>query len=448
MTQRPPPSLRHFVSYALPALPLAVVVFPSQAILPGFYAQHTQIPLATIGTILILARTFDAAVDPLIGFGSDAALARGHSRKPWLAVGALILAIAITQLYAPAADVGAGYYLGWFLAFYLGYSLIEIPYKAWGTELARSYLERSKIATCLAVAFGAGNLAFAVAPFLTASDSHAYDAATLSAIGWTVAIVLPLVVLITLRSVPDGPPVETRRTDLKAVLGAIRHNRPLRHFAALFTLTVLGQGIFYGLVFLYVGTVLDLGASFAWVLLADALVTLLGIPVWYALIRCFQKHRAWAFGMLVSTVALLCMLALPSGREAFVPLIMLVCLRAFGSGITQVAPNAVLGDVIDYELLKQHVNQAANFHAMVSLITKFAVTVGGGLGLLAVGLAGYDPGGTNTPAVTLAFKITALLVPAMIVALAGAAALCFPLDRRRHAIVLRRIEKRARHGAR
>src|SRR5690606_4734868 len=204
--------------------------------------------------------------------------------------------------------------------FSLGYSLIEIPYKAWGAELARSYLERSKIATCLAVAFGAGNLAFAVAPFLTASDSHAYDAATLSAIGWTVAIVLPLVVLITLRSVPDGPPVETRRTDLKAVLGAIRHNRPLRHFAALFTLTVLGQGIFYGLVFLYVGTVLDLGASFAWVLLADALVTLLGIPVWYALIRCFQKHRAWAFGMLVSTVALLCMLALPSGREAFVPL--------------------------------------------------------------------------------------------------------------------------------
>lgn len=445
MTRRTPPSLRQFIGYALPALPLAVVVFPSQAILPGFYAQHTQIPLATIGTILILARIFDAVVDPLIGFGSDTVIGRWGSRKPWLAVGALVLAIAITRLYAPAPDVGAGYYLGWFLVFYLGYSLIEIPYKAWGTELARSYVERSTIAACLAVAFGAGNLAFAVAPFMTSSDSHAYDAATLSAIGWAVAIVLPVAVAITIWRVPDGPPLEARRTDLKAVLGAVRYNRPLLHFVLLFTLTVLGQGIFYGLVFLYVGTVLGLGASFAWVLLADALVTLLGIPVWYALIRRFQKHRAWALGMLVSTAALLAMLALPDGQEALAPLIALVCLRAFGSGVTQVAPNALLGDVVDYELLKRHVNQAANFHAMVSLITKSAVTVGGGLGLLVVGLAGYDPAGTNPPAVTSAFKITALLVPAAILVLAAAAALCFPLHRRRHEIVLRRIERRARH---
>src|SRR5690606_6616084 len=125
----------------------------------------------------------------------------------------------------------------------------------------------------------------------------------------------------------------------------------------------------YGLVFLFVGSVLQLGHMFAWVLLADAAVTLVTVPIWYRLIRRMQKHRAWALGLVISVVALLAMLWLPEGEAAYAPLMALVCLRAFGSCVTQVAPNALLGDVVDYELMKRKVNQAANFHAMVSLVT-------------------------------------------------------------------------------
>lgn len=439
------PGFRQFAIYALPALPLAVVVFPSHAILPGFYAQHTHISLAAIGAILIFARVFDAVVDPLIGFMSDATINRLRSRKPWLLVGALVLAISVVPLYAPAADVGPMYFLGWFLAFYLGFSLIEIPYKAWGTELARHYLDRSKIATSLAVAFGLGNLAFALAPFLSAADARSYDAATLSLVGWCVAIVVPLAILAAVTLVPNGALAPARKTDLKAVLRAMRQNRPLMHFVAIFMLTGLGQGVFYGLVFLYVGSVLQLGTAFVWVLLADAAVTLASVPVWYGLIRGIQKHRAWALGLAISAVALLGMLGLPDGEPAFVPLIVLVCLRAFGSGVTQVAPNALLGDVVDYELFKRRVNQAANFHAMVSLITKVTATVGAGAGLLAVGLAGFDPKHANTAAALSSFKVVGLLVPALILFAGTATALGFQLNRRRHAVVLRRIEGRMPH---
>src|SRR3546814_14053808 len=126
--------------YALPAMPLAVVVFPSQAILPGFYAQHTSIPLATIGAILVAARAFDGIVDPLIGFMSDSTRSRWGARKPWLIVGALLLALSVIQLYGPTSDVGAGYYLGWFVAFYLGFSLLE------GSEARR--VGKECVSTC------------------------------------------------------------------------------------------------------------------------------------------------------------------------------------------------------------------------------------------------------------------------------------------------------------
>lgn len=440
------PGLRQFATFALPALPLAVVVFPSHAILPGFYAQHTRISLTAIGVILIVARIFDAVVDPLIGFMSDASIGRWRSRKPWLLVGALLLAVAVVPLYAPAPDVGPLYFLGWFLLFYLGFSLIEIPYKAWGTELARNYVDRSTIATCMAVAFGLGNLAFAMVPFLSATDARSYDAATLTTVGWGVAIAMPLAVLVATSLVPNGEVAPARKTDLQAVLRAARRNGPLLRFMAMFMLTGLGQGVFYGLVFLYVGSVLQMGMAFVWVLLADAVVSLLSVPVWYALIRGIQKHRAWALGLAISAIALLGMWPLAAGGNMFVPLIVLVCLRAFGAGAFLVAPNALLGDVVDYELFKRNVNQAANFHAMVSLVTKFTATIGAGVGLLAVGLAGFDPKLANAPAVLDDFRLIALVGPALILMVGAAVAVGFPLHRRRHAAVLRRIERRMRHA--
>jgi Na+/melibiose symporter-like transporter len=436
-----------FAAYALPALPLAVVVFPSHAILPGFYAQHTRIPIAVIGMILIVARVFDAVIDPLIGFLSDATMRRWKSRKPWLALGAVLLALAVLPLYSPSSTVGAGYFLGWFLAFYLGYSLVEVPLKAWGTELARNYRDRSRIATCLAVAFGLGNLAFALAPFFMASDARSFDARTLAAVGWGVAIAMPATLVMAAWIAPDGTVPETEKTRIRSVLRALHRNRPLLHFLVMFILTGLGQGVFYGMVFLYVTHILGLQTAFVWVLLADALVTLASVPVWYALIRRLQKHRAWALGLGISALSLALMAWLVPGEPGLLPLLVLVCVRAFGSGVTQVAPNALLGDVVDYELFRRNVNQAANFHAMVSLATKFTAATGAGAGLMIAGLVGFDAAAANPPDVVSAFKVIALWVPVLILVIGAWVSLCFPLDRRRHATVLYQLERRVRHAA-
>lgn len=441
----PPAPLRAsgLAAYALPALPLAVVVFPSYAILPGFYAQHTQIPLATIALILVAARIFDAVVDPLIGHLSDATTSRWGARKPWIVVGAAILAVAVVRLYAPAPTVGWAYYFGWFVTFYLGYSLIEIPLKAWGTDLARNYVERSTIAGALAVAFSLGNLAFATAPFVSPSGAQAYDARTLALIGGAVAIVLPGCVLAAICLAPRGAATAGLRTNYWTFLRAATKSGPLLRFMAAFALTGLGQGLFYGLIFLYVGAVMGLGRAFAWVLLVDATVTLACLPIWHLLIRRLQKHRAWALGLAVSAAAILALWAVPAGEIALAPLLTLIGVRAFGAGVINVAPNALLGDAVDYELLKRGVNRAANFHALVSLMTKLTATAGGGLGLLLIGLAGFDPKTDNDASAVMAFKGVALALPAVILILGAIAAARFPLDRARHDVVRRRLERLA-----
>lgn len=436
-------NLGQLVGYAGLSLPLALVVFPAYAILPGFYAQHTAIPLATIGVILTISRAFDAIVDPLIGYCSDRTKSRWGSRKPWVLIGTVVLAISMPRLYMPGPDATAGSYLFWFLLFYFGYSLIEIPHKAWGTELARDYLGRSLIATALAVAFSIGTLLFAAAPFLREEGNKGYDAETLASVASVFVVVLPVLASLALWFVPTTATWDAvSPLSPREILRGLMLNRPLRWFLCIFILTGLGQGIFYGLVFLYLTNVLPFKQHFALVLLVDAVMSLAGLPLWYRVIITLGKHRAWSIGMAISAAALSCMLLIPEGSAGLTVLLVLIALRALGSSVVYVAPNALIGDVVDFELYKSGANLAANFHAAVSLATKGTATIGGGLGLILVGLIGFDPKVPSSASTAFTFGCVATVLPALLLIGASIAAWAFPLTRKHQKTIERALMKR------
>jgi Na+/melibiose symporter-like transporter len=431
-------------AYALPTLPLAIVMFPAYAVLPTFYARHTHIPLSTIGVILIGSRIFDAVIDPAIGYLSDRTRSPWGARKPWLVLGAVISLVAVYQLYAPAPTVGPVYYAVWFILFYLGFTLIEIPHKAWGTDIIRSYVDRTAVSTYLGLSFAVGNLAFALVPFLPGFRGHGYDADALRTVAFIVMAALPLAIGAAVWLAPQGRPVSSERPRLGRVLRSAATNRPFLQFLVVFVLAGFGQGVFYGLVFMFIGAVQKLGASFPLFLLADAIATFIAVPLWFRLIARFEKHRAWAAGMTVSALAIGAMALVPAGASGLWPLLVLVAVRALAGAVIYVAPNALLGDVVDYDILRTRTNAAANYHAMMALVTKANGAAGSGLGLVVLGLMGFSATGANTPAAVGGFKLVVLLAPAVLLVGSGIAAWLFPLDRRRHDIVRRRILGRTR----
>jgi Na+/melibiose symporter-like transporter len=111
--------------------------------------------------------------------------------------------------------------------------------------------------------------------------------------------------------------------------------------------------------------------------------------------------------------------------------------------VIYVAPHALLGDVVDYDILRARSNRAGNYHALMALVTKANGAAGGGLALVLVGLCGFKAGVENAPAAIAGFKLAVLVLSSMIVAGSGLAAWLFPLDRRRHDIVRRRILARS-----
>jgi Na+/melibiose symporter-like transporter len=431
-------------AYALPEFPLAIILFPAYAILPTFYARHTHISLSTIGVVLIASRVFDAVIDPAIGYLSDRTRTPWGARKPWLAVGVVIAMVAVWRLYVPAADVGVAYYAGWLVLFYLGFTLIQIPHKAWGTDIVRNYVDRSAVSAFVGMWFAVGNLVFALVPLLPSYLGHGYDAETLRVIAILVLVSLPLCVTVAGLLAPKGPPVASHRPRIGQLLRSVWTNRPFLQFLSIFVLAGFGQGIYYSLVFLLVSSVQGLGALFPICLLADAIATFVAVPMWYQAIIRIEKHRAWGVGMIVSALSIGAMFWVPAGQTGFSWLLALIVLRALAGAVIYVAPNALLGDVVDFDILKSRTNPAANYHAILALVTKANGAVGGGLGLVLIGLFGFVTVGANTPNAIAGFKLIVLVIPALIVVASGVVAWLFPLDRRRHDIIRRRILSRAK----
>lgn len=429
------------IGFAMPALPLSIVMFPSYTILPSFYAENTEVTLAFVGTALIIARIFDVVVDPVIGHFCDGTPRRLGGRKTWVLSGSVVLAVFGAFLYAPPATAGPMYYLIAMLGFYLGYSMIEISHKAMGTDLIRDYRGRSTIATALGTCFALGNLGFALMPVL--SGEGKFNAATLEIVAYAIAILGPLTALIAIAAVPAALPDTGSRALSGTSFFAIAHkNYPLKHFLGSYLLVGLGQGVFYGLVYLYVTKVLQLDDHFVFVLLTDAVVTLFAVPIWRQLVVMLQKHRALALGVIVSSMSICGMWFVDAGAGSAELLLFLIALRAFGAAVLYVAPNALIGDIVDYEWLRRGANRAANCHALVTVFTKMGATVGGGAGLILLDLVGFEAQGVNDEAVDQAFRVIALAVPAVLLLGGALMAFTFPLDRRAHGVVLRRLERR------
>ena len=138
-------SVWQLVGYGQFIVPLAIIGLPIGIYIPAFYAGTLGLDLATVGFILMIARLSDVVTDPLIGLLSDKTKTRFGRRRPWIVVGAPLLVISSLMLFRPPGEVTNLYLLIWISAIYLAFTLIAIPYIAWGTEIAGDYQDRSRV---------------------------------------------------------------------------------------------------------------------------------------------------------------------------------------------------------------------------------------------------------------------------------------------------------------
>ncbi|MBU6261319.1 MAG: MFS transporter, partial [Burkholderiales bacterium] len=140
---RPDPALSRarLLAYAAPAIPLALLGIPLTVYLPAMWTAPGRLSLAAVGAVFGAVRLLDVFTDPLIGRISD----RLGRRKPLIGAALIPLALGVVGLAFPPAHAGAIWLAAAFALVTLGWTMLSLPYQAWGAELSDDYAERARI---------------------------------------------------------------------------------------------------------------------------------------------------------------------------------------------------------------------------------------------------------------------------------------------------------------
>jgi len=437
-------SIRSLLIFALPTIPVVLLLAPLGSVLPAFYAENTAATLTAIGTVLIVARLFDAFTDPLIGYLSDNTKSRFGPRKPWIAAGTALAMVSAVPLFTPPESVGAGYFMAWSACAYLAWTLIFIPYNAWASELSASYSERARIFTFRNMVGGVGGILFAAGPLIFSpfTGSTEMNAVALEVIAWLIVVLMPLCVGVTLIWGPERRHIEMKRGSFQGLFGAIKNNQLLWFFMATSVLAGLATGIQLS-TFFFVLSYLELMDKFSYIAGAGMITGILSLPLWLRIVSRFGKHRPWAVSLLSQALVLPVVLTLEPGSGAFLTVMALSVFTSVMGSCVLVSASAMLSDVIDYDMLKTGVNRTANYFSVVGLIGKLNMAISGGLGFYIAAWFGFDPKKVNDADSALGLLFAYAGVPAVLGLMAGMLLWRYPLGRRKHGIIQKRLEQRA-----
>ena len=427
--------------YSCPALAISIPTIPIYIYLPTFYGVTLELGLVATGFALLLARVFDTVTDPIVGIISDRFPIKRNYRKPWIAVGSIIAAIGLYQLLNPANDAGIGYLISWSIILYLGWTLVAVPYSTWGAELSTDYNERTSITTTRETAGILGVLTCGVI-FALSTNLKLSEMETISLIGWVAIGLGAISIPFLLKKLPDADikrlkkEGNSRRSVLKSVVQLTRNKLFIRLLTAWF-LNGIANGIPSVLFFLYLEKVLGVNETQRAILILIYFSTaVISMPVWLSLSNIYNKHRVWCHAMLLAIGAFSSVPFLP--EEAFYLFSIICILTGACLGADLSIPPSIQADVLDFDKLQTKSQRAGLLFSLWGMATKLALACSVGLAFPLLDWLGFDP---DTPSVggRNALVFLYALLPIGFKCITVVTIWNFPLDRKRHGIIRRRL---------
>ena len=433
------------LAYALPTLSIYFLMGPIY-ILQGMYAKYFGLSLASIAAVILIARIFDAVSDPLVGYFSDKYFALWGTRKPFVIAGGILFIVSSWFLYVPPKGVSNAYFLGWFIAFYLSYTLFVIPHYAWGCELVVDARQRNILYSLRTLGAFIGTLCFYIIPILPFFESSEFTPNTLK---WAVllsgCLMMPML-YVFIRYVPDPQShhlkirvVNNIKNNPKAILASLFRNKPFLIFTCAHISTGFGLGMWFAMLFLFVDVFLGKGSQFALLYAVSYGFGILTLNPWCRLAIYKGKKITWVVGMSLVGLGMIGtgFLSSDSGWQS-----LLLCMILITSGLTafSVMVPSLLADLADYGTLKFGTDRSGTYYSVYTLINKGVFAVSGALGFALAGWFEFDPvQAFQSDMAILGLYLVIAWIPLVFVLLSIGFILLIPMDEYRHAIIRRRL---------
>jgi GPH family glycoside/pentoside/hexuronide:cation symporter len=429
--------------YGVANLPTSIVGLPIALYIPTFYSRDLELSLAAVGVILALSRLTDVFTDPLIGILSDRWQTRFGRRKPWMLVGTPLMMISLWMLFVPPEGVSMLYLFVWISFLYLSFTLVDLPYRAWGAELSTDYRERSQV-TGWRESFGyLGLIASLVIPLVMA---FALDLPgprnALYGIAIAVVVTLPLLVSPALFAVREPAPERLDRPPITLAEGLriVRGNGAFLRLIACLVFFVTAVSMTASLSFFFVQHVMEEPFDrYAMFVLVYYLSSTAAIPIWLRISYRLGKHKTVVLGIIwlslwSAPIPLL-------GPGDFTVFFVLMILKGSSVGALVFLPASMAADIVDLDMLESGEQRTGLYFSLWGMVNKAAVAIGVLISTNVVTWFGFDPSiDTNSATAKMSVAMLYSLIPAGIALIALPLLWRYPLTEERQKELRQRIE--------
>ena len=444
--------------YSAVNLPTSVVGLPIALYVPAFYSENLGLSLAAVGTLLALSRLTDVVTDPAIGIASDRWRTRFGRRKPWMVAGTPLMILSLWMLFVPdsptaiavwSAVGGTGvsnlYLFVWISVLYLSFTLVDLPYRAWGAELSPDYDERSRV-TGWREAFGYGGTMMSLIIPLAIAFGLAQPGAENALYGVAVAV-LVLMPLLTAPAIVfvREPPIRGSRTPHVTWLRGLRivwRNGPFRRLVICLTFFATGISMTAAMSFFFVRRVMEEPFdTYAIFVLAYYVSSTVAIPAWFAISKRIGKHRTVVLG--IAWLSLWSSFIPLLGPDDFAIFFVVMLLKGSAIGALVFLPTSMVADIVDLDTLRTRQQRTGLYFSLWGMVNKGGAALGIFFATTGAAYMGFDPASeANTATAKMAVAFLYSIIPAAISCMALPLLWRYPLTRERQQRMRAHIERR------
>ena len=433
--------LRTLVAYGSLGFPIAILGYPMTLFLHPYYAGELGLGLAAISTVLLISRLTDFVTDPLMGWISDRTQSRFGRRRPFLVLGLPVMLLGIYKLFMPEPPVDIWYMLIWNTVVYLGWTIMVLPYGAWGAELSDNYMDRARITAVrqiwtIAGLFGASIVIWFFQEVLDTPGSGE----VLAGIGMTLLFVFPITVAIVLWFVPEHDVYVAPKQKWWKELSSMMKLGPFRRMVYVALAIVIGEASRHGVAVFFMDDVLQAGDRIGRTFVFYYLMGVAAIPFWQWLARKHGKHRSLAIAMTWSALMVLATAFLGAGD--YNTFLVFFVLKGASFGAFAYLPLAIIADVVDVDTAVTRQKRAGIFFAVFGAVDKIGIAIGLFIALQILNLTGFDPSQEVNEAGLWMIRLEYAVIPTFFFVLAAVLVWNYPVTSVRHARLIEALERR------
>lgn len=387
---------KHIVAFGFGAFGKDMVYMLISAYLMYYYNVVLGVSSAFIGTVMMLARIFDAINDPLMGMVVAKTKTKWGKFRPWIFAGTVLNSLTIYALYSTPDSLSGPQQKNWLVVFYVAwgvtYTLMDIPFWSMIPAITKPGSDREMLSSIARTCSGVGAalptvLTMVMVPLLSASDVIADYKIGFK---WW-AIIISLIFLISeivCVMVVSEKVVEndTKSLTIRDMIRSVVSNDQalIVVFSIIFVYTsinICGNLIIYFFQF-------DVGSGFAYsvftaVAFIAQVIIMLCIPL---LRRYFSKRKLFTIGFVFQILGYAFILLLIFTNVYSPKIWPVLCISGaiiyFGYGLVNVILTIFLSDTVDYGQLKNGTREESVIFSMQT----FSVKLSAGIAVFVAGL--------------------------------------------------------------